>query len=193
MTAIYEIRAPIRDIRRYCPDRPFPAYRFVPGQGPHPRLDPAGHSYGSVTENPAAEWDPTHWQHLGAWRWGIDLFNHFYFWEAHEAWEELWRTTGRSTPPGLLLQGLIQIAAALLKVHTRATRSARRLSEHGVEKLKRAAAVSPQMMGLELTATITEMETYFRPLADDAQLRLDASVPILWLTEAGRTPGDVQR
>ncbi|TGQ49534.1 DUF309 domain-containing protein, partial [Mesorhizobium sp. M1C.F.Ca.ET.210.01.1.1] len=23
-------------------------------------------------------------------RWGIDLFNHGYYWEAHEAWEPLW-------------------------------------------------------------------------------------------------------
>ncbi len=195
MTAIHEIRAPIRDIPRYCPHRPFPAYRYIPGQRPHPRRDPEGHSYASVDENPAATaatWDPAHWQRIDAWLWGIDLFNAFYFWEAHEAWEDLWRTTGRSMPPGLLLQGLIQVAAALLKVHMGATQSARRLSQHGVEKLKLAAAASPRMMGLELTATITEMETYFRPLANnDVQLSLDASVPILCLAEAGRTPGDL--
>ena len=42
---------------------------------------------------------------------GIDLFNQGRFFEAHEAWEEIWRST---TPePRDLFQGLIQVAAAL--------------------------------------------------------------------------------
>jgi predicted metal-dependent hydrolase len=42
---------------------------------------------------------------------GIALFNQGRFFEAHEAWEEIWRST---TPePRDLLQGLIQVAAAL--------------------------------------------------------------------------------
>jgi hypothetical protein len=44
-------------------------------------------------------------------RLGIDLFNRGQFFEAHEAWEEIWRST---TPePKELFQGLIQVAAAL--------------------------------------------------------------------------------
>jgi uncharacterized protein len=42
---------------------------------------------------------------------GIDLFDQGRFFEAHEAWEEIWRST---TPePKDLFQGLIQVAAAL--------------------------------------------------------------------------------
>src|SRR5215218_8629192 len=42
---------------------------------------------------------------------GIALFNQGRFFEAHEAWEEIWRST---TPePRDLFQGLIQVAAAL--------------------------------------------------------------------------------
>ena len=42
---------------------------------------------------------------------GVDLFNRGAFYEAHEAWEEVWRST---TPePRSFLQGLIQVAAAL--------------------------------------------------------------------------------
>jgi hypothetical protein len=42
---------------------------------------------------------------------GIDLFNRGRFFAAHEAWEEIWRST---TPePKDLFQGLIQVAAAL--------------------------------------------------------------------------------
>jgi len=44
-------------------------------------------------------------------RQGIDLFNQERFFEAHEAWEEIWRST---TPePKDFFQGLIQAAAAL--------------------------------------------------------------------------------
>jgi predicted metal-dependent hydrolase len=44
-------------------------------------------------------------------RQGIDLFNQERFFAAHEAWEEIWRST---TPePRDLFQGLIQVAAAL--------------------------------------------------------------------------------
>jgi predicted metal-dependent hydrolase len=42
---------------------------------------------------------------------GIALFNQGRFFEAHETWEEIWRST---TPePKDLFQGLIQVAAAL--------------------------------------------------------------------------------
>ena len=42
---------------------------------------------------------------------GLDLFNRGAFYEAHEVWEDIWRST---TPePRDLFQGLIQVAAAL--------------------------------------------------------------------------------
>lgn len=42
---------------------------------------------------------------------GLDLFNRGAFYEAHEVWEDVWRST---TPePRDLFQGLIQAAAAL--------------------------------------------------------------------------------
>ncbi|MFL6236194.1 MAG: DUF309 domain-containing protein [Thermoanaerobaculia bacterium] len=44
-------------------------------------------------------------------RTGIDLFNQGRFFAAHEAWEEIWRST--SPEPRGLFQGLIQVAAAL--------------------------------------------------------------------------------
>jgi predicted metal-dependent hydrolase len=42
---------------------------------------------------------------------GIELFNSGRFYDSHEAWEEIWRST---TPePRDLFQGLIQVAAAM--------------------------------------------------------------------------------
>lgn len=50
-------------------------------------------------------------QRQGLFREGIELFNHGRFFESHEAWEEIWRST---TPePRDLFQGLIQVAAAM--------------------------------------------------------------------------------
>ena len=45
----------------------------------------------------------------------VDLFNHHYFWEAHEAWELIWHC---EKTPALrnLLQGLIQLSGAYLKI-----------------------------------------------------------------------------
>jgi hypothetical protein len=42
---------------------------------------------------------------------GIELFNAQKFWEAHEAWEEVWKE--RIEDARIFLQGLIQAAAAL--------------------------------------------------------------------------------
>ena len=45
---------------------------------------------------------------------GIDLFNRGDFFLAHEAWEEIWRST---TPePRHLFQGLVQVAAGLHQI-----------------------------------------------------------------------------
>ncbi|MBI1348759.1 DUF309 domain-containing protein [bacterium] len=49
-------------------------------------------------------------------RHAIDLFNHGYYWEAHEAWEALWVAVGRSGPVADLLKGLIKLAAAGVKL-----------------------------------------------------------------------------
>jgi hypothetical protein len=190
MTATSEIRAPRREIPRYWIDQPFPAYRYVPGVHPHPTRDAHGHSP-AERESPAppVAWDPAAWAELCPWLRGVDLFNHFYFWEAHEAWEILWRTTPRNGAPSLMLQGLIQISAALLKSHIGALAAARRLSAAGIEKLNLVAGRTPSLMGLDVARTLIEMQTYFRPLADDVLPVLDESVPTLRLV-ASRTPGE---
>jgi len=47
--------------------------------------------------------------------WGVDLYNHHCFWEAHEEWEELWKAARDTGTARYFLQGLIQCAAASLK------------------------------------------------------------------------------
>jgi predicted metal-dependent hydrolase len=46
----------------------------------------------------------------------LDLFNHGYYWEAHEEWEGLWHACGRRGTTADFLKGLIKLAAAGVKV-----------------------------------------------------------------------------
>ena len=46
---------------------------------------------------------------------GFDLFNHGYYWEAHEAWERRWVAENRQGALADLLKGLIKLAAAGVK------------------------------------------------------------------------------
>lgn len=182
-----EIRAPDRAVPRYCPERPLPPYRFVPGLQPHPTRHPSGHSYvpaGKPLHHPA--WDAADWRQLDDWLAGVDRFNAFYFWEAHESWESLWASaTPRDGAPARTLQGLIQITAALLKIHLGTLAGAASLSREGVEKLAESAADSPSLLGLDLRATASDFHHYFRPLDERTLPPLDASVPLLRLADPG--------
>jgi hypothetical protein len=71
--------------------------------------------HGHRTATPAAL-DPARWEESAAYRYGVDLFNHGFYWEAHEAWESLWHAAGRSGPVAIWLKSLIKLAAAAVKV-----------------------------------------------------------------------------
>lgn len=99
---------------RFSPALQFPETAYVPGRTPHPRETASG------TGGPAPAWPPKGdpfrgEQRLAALAQGVDLFNHGYFWEAHEAWEEPWQVEVRESAQRLYLQGLIRLAAAALK------------------------------------------------------------------------------
>lgn len=161
--------------------RPFPAYRFVPVVHPHPTRDPRGHSYqptARVQRRPA--WQPESWRTLDDWCYGIDLFNAHYFWEAHEAWEGLWASLPRDCLAAVWLQGLIQIAAALLKTHMEARDGVRLLATEGLDKLRHVAAQSPRFMGLDVSAVLADCTAYFAP-AIRGELPAVVSAPALRL------------
>lgn len=96
---------------RLLPDRGFPDYAYLPGRLPHPVRDPAGHSYGVQGVHPI-------FADLGSeeFTWGCELFNHGYYWEAHEAWEGIWQVADRGNPLRSLLKALILLSAAGVKI-----------------------------------------------------------------------------
>jgi 4a-hydroxytetrahydrobiopterin dehydratase len=55
---------------------------------------------------------------------GIDLFNHGYFWETHEVFELLWNQVGKKNKIANVLQSVIFFAAALLKCNSKQLKSA---------------------------------------------------------------------
>lgn len=106
----------------------FPAYRFLPGKNPHPRADADGHSF------MAADWVadpviPDNWRDDVFYLYGCDLFNHGFWWEAHEVWEACWLTCPALSVRALFLQGLIQAANALLKIRMGKPHAVRRLGK----------------------------------------------------------------
>src|SRR5436190_22481877 len=76
---------------------------------------------------------------------GIEFFNDCEFFEAHEAWEELW--TEYRGPARLFYQGLIQVAVALHHFGNGNIRGAKKLYTSSSNYLQ---AYRPQYMGLDL-------------------------------------------
>lgn len=105
---------PNHDRPRYVTASTFPPYSYVPGKFPHPHRDPRGHSHG--IEPPVVTVpQPAAWRDCRPYLWGIDLFNHGYYWESHETWETLWHACGRRGRLADFLKGLIKFAAAGVK------------------------------------------------------------------------------
>ena len=93
----------------YCSSCPLPPYAYIPGKNLRHVdlvLPPVPHSYRGIN-------DP---EFLARFRFGIDCFNHGYYWETHEALEGLWHLVGRQTSDlGKGLQSIILLSAAHLK------------------------------------------------------------------------------
>ena len=122
--------------QRWLPDLSLPPYAHLPGQTPHPTSDPQGHRFAEGLPPLPSPLTRSAWdQSLLI---GIELFNHRFFWEAHEVWEQLWIAVGRTSPAGQLAQGLIKLAAAGVKYHTDQPAAACRHARRGIELIQSA-------------------------------------------------------
>jgi hypothetical protein len=117
---------------RWLPQKSLPPYGYLPGKNPHPVRDPAGHSYHVEPILVSAEGS------LGsyAFLWGLNLFNHGYYWEAHEAWEGLCRVADRDGPLRMLFKGLILLSAAGVKIRERKKAAAARHATRAAAMLR---------------------------------------------------------
>jgi hypothetical protein len=146
-------------VRRYS-TRPLPPYRYVPGEAPHPTRDPDGHSFGAQA-SVAEPWRPEDWRHIPDWLWAVDLFNHGYWWESHEALEALWHAAGRTTPPARFVQALVHLSAACLNRRRGHAEAARHQAARAVRGLRAARAAGPVVMGLDVEALAADVVRSF--------------------------------
>ena len=89
---------------------------------------------------------------------GVDHFNAGRFFEAHEVWEEVWRS--KTPEPRQLLQGLIQIAVAMVHHRDRGRPAvARRVLAKG---WRRVEPHRPSALGLDLESLAESVESWSR-------------------------------
>ena len=101
---------------RYLPEFEFPPYSYVPGKTAHPKSHPSGHQCPGPGVTACCADLPSEWESCQLYLWGVDLFNHRFYWESHEAWEEVWIALGRRGACADFTKGLIKLAAAGVKV-----------------------------------------------------------------------------
>jgi hypothetical protein len=138
-------------------DIPFPRRPYLPGTGmTHPGKDLAGPHIPQISPR-AAVFDAANWRFSQHYLYAVDLFNYRYWWEAHEVLEEVWLAAGKNTPAGKFIQGIIQIAAALLKASQSAHSGARRLALKGLSKIRLQSGV---FLGMDVHEFGLQVETY---------------------------------
>lgn len=142
----------------------FPPYHYVPTLNPHPCANPLGHSYappGTPPHRPPLM-PPERWSECETYRFGVDLHNFAYWWEAHETWESIWQASDKAGPQGRFLQGLIQVSAAHLKRHMSEAEGVLRLLERARSHLDFVQRHVPSVyMGLDLPDFRQRVESYF--------------------------------
>lgn len=160
---------------RYAPQRRFPSYAFLPGRDPHPTRDQRGHSFGHRTPSPGY-FTPDRWSDNEEYLYGVDLYNHGFLWEAHEAWEGLWHAAKHDVDQASLLQGLIQCAAASLKIPMEQPGGLGKLSEIGTTRLESVEkCAGPRFMGLDIPDFVRRFRAFAasQPASADERPRIE--------------------
>lgn len=117
-------------------------------------------------QHEVAPLDPSHWRDSAPYLLATDLFNHGYYWEAHEAWEGLWIAAGRSGTTADFLKGLIKLAAAGVKHLEGNAAGVRRHKTRALELLKSVSSTEQHYCGVDLSSLIKQC----RSIEDMTQL-----------------------
>jgi uncharacterized protein len=107
---------------------------------------------------------------------GVELFNAHRFWDAHEAWEELWLKSEGDQKQ--FLQGLIQLAAAYHHVQRGTFRGGVRLFDAALRRLE---PFPPSHEGVERAEAVEAARRHRTRIA--ANVAVDAGeYPKLYMT-----------
>ena len=123
-----------------------PTEAHVPGLTPRPRASPA---FDAAAAAPAVT-NPARWRENAAHLYGLRLYDAGFFWEAHEVLEPVWAGAAPNSRARALVQGLIQLANACLKLRMERPRAAERLAHIAADHL--AGAGSGEVMGIDAAA-----------------------------------------
>ena len=117
----------------------------------------------------AGPWKADEWRSIEEWLWAVDLFNHEYWWESHEALESLWHAAGRTTARARFVQALVHLSAACLNRRRGHYAAARRQAARSVQGLRaaRAHGTTPAgrggslVMGIDVDRLTDDIERSF--------------------------------
>ena len=133
-----------------------PVYPYVPGFNMHPDKN-RGIKHIPDLPDIAVKFSSKNWHKSMRYLYAVDLFNNKYFWEVHEVLERLWLETGKDSPEGIFLKGLIQLAVALLKKIAGNKRGLIRLTEKAIPKINTQKGV---YLGVDIDSFIRQYSLF---------------------------------
>jgi uncharacterized protein len=172
-------------IPRYCRARQLPPYSYVTGLFPHPTRDQSGHSFGKHEAPPPPLLEEAYRENE-VYAYALDLFNHGFYWEAHEEWESLWHVAGRHGRTADFLKGLIKLAAAGVKAREGRPAGVKQHAERAVELFSGVHTFevphADSIFGLDLAELIRAtrgIAANAQQLAGDGQPNAERRLPVV--------------
>jgi len=133
---------------------PMPPHAYVPGLNPRPPED----WFDAIKSTVQVGVSLADLQHTQAFRAGLAYLDAGYYWECHEVLEAVWMQTPEGTAEREMVQALIQLANAQLKVLMGRPRAATRLCDMVQEHLQNCTEGQP-ILGLQSKAVLARVET----------------------------------
>ena len=138
-----------------------PEYAHLPGV----TAPPEGGPVAAIVSEVGDATRPETWSENRAYLYGFVLYRGGFFWEAHEVWEAVWHGCRPNAPERCLVQALIQLANAALKVRMgkdnavrRLLRDAQRLVDEAIVRAA-AGAHGTVLMGVDLIRLRQQIST----------------------------------
>lgn len=100
-------------MKRYCPNRVFPPYSFIPTQNLNPNR--VGGYREGIPDPISKPIDENNFFKHQDYLFAIDLINHGYYWESHVYFEAIWHAHHHKGPIASYCKAMVKIAAGAIK------------------------------------------------------------------------------
>jgi len=122
-------------MNRYCPNREFPPYSFIPTQNLNPN-SVGGYREG-IPDPISTPIEINNFLKHDDYLFAIDLINNGYYWESHVYFEAIWHAHKRKGDIANYCKAMVKIAAGAIKNKQGRIESAQRLFEGAVNSFKK--------------------------------------------------------